>query len=131
MPRRMSCSMTVPAVRARTKTVTRRHPATWRNLQAGDRLVLIEKGMGLPKGAHQVVIGHVEIISNRIEPLALIANDGELAAEGLPGMSALGFMRMWADSHGHRGASDTDLPRLDCRRIEWRYLTEPNEGVPT
>ena len=48
MPRRMSCSMTVPAVRDRTKTVTRRHVDTWRDLAPGDRVVLIEKGMGLP-----------------------------------------------------------------------------------
>lgn len=51
MPRRMSCSMTVDAVRDRSKTVTRRHVDTWRDLKPGDRLVLIEKGMGLPKGA--------------------------------------------------------------------------------
>lgn len=32
MPRRMSCSMTIDAVRTRTKTVTRRHVDTWTRL---------------------------------------------------------------------------------------------------
>lgn len=32
MSRRMSCSMTIDAVRNRTKTVTRRHVNTWRTL---------------------------------------------------------------------------------------------------
>lgn len=58
----MSCSMTIDAVRARTKTVTRRHIDTWRNLRAGDRLTLIEKGMGLAKGERQVVLAEVEIV---------------------------------------------------------------------
>lgn len=38
MPRRMSCSLTIDAVKNRTKTVTRRDPKTWLNLMPGDRL---------------------------------------------------------------------------------------------
>ena len=33
MPRRMSCSMTVPAVRDRRKTVTRRHATPCRRIE--------------------------------------------------------------------------------------------------
>ena len=61
MPRRMSCSITVDAVRARTKTVTRRHASTWATLKPGDRLTLIEKGMGLKRGEKQVVLAEVEV----------------------------------------------------------------------
>ena len=43
----MSVSMTTDAVYGRTKTVTRRHPDTWQDLAPGERLTLIEKGMGL------------------------------------------------------------------------------------
>lgn len=128
MPRRMSCSMTVPAVRARTKTVTRRHPATWRNLLPGDRLVLIEKGMGLPKGARQVVLAQVEIVANRLEPLALIVNARELDREGCAEMTAPEFVDMWCRSHGYGHIVDgLDRLALICRRIEWRYLTEAPE----
>ena len=62
LPRRMSVSLTIDQVRNRTKTVTRRRVDTWRDLKAGDRLVLIEKGMGLAKGAKQVVVAEVEVI---------------------------------------------------------------------
>ena len=55
--------MTIGAVRDRTKDVTRRHEDTWTTLKPGDRLTLIEKGMGLPPGAKQVVLAEVEIAS--------------------------------------------------------------------
>ncbi len=123
MPRRMSCSLTIDAVRARTKTVTRRHIDTWTTLQPGDRLTLIEKGMGLPKGASQVVLAEVETVSVRIEPLALIVRDGELEREGLGHLTDPEFVDMWAKSHGYRHLTDgLDRLAIPCRRIEWRYL---------
>lgn len=123
MSRRMSCSMTIDAVRARTKTVTRRHVDTWTTLRPGDRLTLIEKGMGLPKGAHQVVLAEVEIIDVRIEVLALVTLPDELAREGLPHMTGPEFVDMWVRGHGYANVTD-GLARLSlpCRRIEWRYL---------
>lgn len=65
MARRMSCSLTIDAVRERRKTVTRRQVDTWTTLKAGDCLTLIEKGMGLPKGAKQVVLAEVEVTGRR------------------------------------------------------------------
>ena len=101
MPRRMSCSMTVPAVRDRRKTVTRRHEDTWRDLKPGDRVTLVEKAMGLPKGARQVVLAEVEIVDVRVEPIDHIIDEPDgTALEGLPEMTT------------------------PCRRIEWRYLDE-------
>lgn len=122
MARRMSCSMTVDAVRDMSKTVTRRHVDTWKTLTAGDRLTLIEKGMGLPKGAKQVVLAEVEIVSVREEPLAFIFAEGEDGPihEGLPHMSPHQFIAFWCEGHGYRSAEDAmDVP---CRRIEWRYV---------
>lgn len=69
MSRRMSVSLTLDAVRDRSKTVTRRHVDTWKQLQAGDRLTLIEKGMGLPKGSKQVVVDEVEVVAVDVETL--------------------------------------------------------------
>jgi hypothetical protein len=43
----MSFAATVAPMRARTKTVTRRHPQTWRTLTVGDRVLAIEQGQGL------------------------------------------------------------------------------------
>lgn len=114
MSRRMSCSMTVDAVKTRTKTVTRRHPDTWTTLKPGDRLTLIEKGMGLPKGARQVVLAEVEVVSISVEDLDQIAHEPDATArEGLPFISRQEFYDLWTRSH--KGATR-------CRRIEWRYL---------
>jgi len=120
--RRMSCSMTVEAVKDRTKTVTRRHIDTWRNLKPGDRLTLIEKGMGLPKGAHQVVLAEVEVVDVHVEPIFLV-NAAECAREGFPHLTPDEFQRMWLDSHGYCRAS-VEHTGVMCRRIEWRYLDE-------
>lgn len=124
MPRRMSCAYTVDQVLAGTKTVTRRDPSTWERLRPGDRLTLIEKGMGLPSGARQRVLTEVVIVSNRVEPLAGIAEPGELAREGFPTMPAAEFAVWWARSHGHGTLTAAEAFRLDCRRIEWEYPAE-------
>lgn len=126
----MSCSMTVDAVRDHTKTVTRRHVDTWRNLKAGDQLTLIEKGMGLPKGAKQVVLAEVEIVSVRVEAIGLVRHcfadfdcHLEVAREGMRHLSPSEFITMWLRGHGY-SARVNDARRGDtpCRRIEWRYL---------
>ena len=125
----MSVSMTLDVVRARTKTVTRRHVDTWRDLAAGDRLTLIEKGMGLPKGARQVVVAEVEVIDVRVEPLGLV-DEVEVAAEGFAGDDPGLWRCWWADSHGYGIPAGMDDPAevlgwvdgIEVRRIEWRYL---------
>lgn len=121
---RMSCSMTVDAVRARTKTVTRRHVDTWKNLKPGDRLTLIEKGMGLPKGARQVVLAEVEVIDVRVEWLTELWDEpNAVEREGITDMSPNRFAYWWAEAHGYRGCrTPGDLAAIPCRRIEWRYL---------
>lgn len=134
MSRRMSVSMTLDAVRSRTKTVTRRHVDTWKDLAPGDRLTLIEKGMGLPKGARQVVVADVEIVDVRVEPLSLLSYDvrygrQEVVLEGFPNMTPDEFVDFWRRSHGYPDEIDLeDVPplpgpgeRIRCRRIEWRY----------
>ncbi len=130
MARRMSCSLTIDAVRTRTKTVTRRAADTWVNLQPGDELVLIEKGMGLPKGARQVVLDRVRVIDVRVEPLSALTL-ADVAAEGFGPGSQLGgatgwtvrdFTVMWLGSHGLHAAT-TDPAIVQVRRIEWAYPT--------
>lgn len=119
MTRRMSCSMAVAQVRDRTKTVTRRHIDTWRDLKPGDRLTLIEKGMGLPKGARQVVLAEVEVTDVRVEPIGMV-DEHECAREGFPSMGPGGFVTFWLRSHGYKVLDSLTV----CRRIEWRYLDD-------
>lgn len=121
MPRRMAVSMTLDAVRDRTKTVTRRHANTWAELQPGDQLTLIEKGMGLPKGAKQVVVAEVEVVKVGVEPLLWI-NDEDVAAEGFPDLDASDFCEMWIDSHHLSFKNQAEAMAYMVRRIEWRYI---------
>lgn len=122
----MSCSMTVEAVRDRTKTVTRRHVDTWQGLKPGDRLTLIEKGMGLKKGERQVVLAEVEVVDVRVEDIGHVwtrTDDGEPEThrEGLGRMCADDFVAFWLRGHGYGADADWGT---QCRRIEWRYLDE-------
>lgn len=131
MPRRMSVSMTLDAVRARTKIVTRRRVDTWRDLQPGDRLTLIEKGMGRPRGAKQVVVCEVEVVDVRVEPLYAITED-EVIAEGFPNMTPGEFCDFWMSGHGYNPRTQTEAMAIECRRIEWRYLDdEGRDGANT
>jgi len=121
--RRMSVSLTLDAVQARTKTVTRRHAASWTSLEPGDRLTLIEKGMGLPKGAQQVVVAEVEVVDVRVEPLHLV-DEHEIELEGLGAMDVVDFRDFWLSTHGYNPRTQVEFMRIECRRIEWRYLDE-------
>ena len=135
MTRRMSCAMTVDAVRDRTKTVTRRHVDTWKTLKPGDRLTLIEKGMGLAKGEKQVVLAEVEVVSVRLEPIWLMTSDvrygrQECAIEGFPEMTPEQFVGFWLKGHGYHGSCrDADgMPyHIECHRIERRYLNNAHQ----
>ena len=137
----MSVSMTLDAVRNRTKTVTRRHVDSWQHLKVGDHLTLIEKGMGLPKGAKQVVVCEVLIVSVRVEPLGMVS-PAEVRREGLweralantdnppngRGAAACDwFIQFWCKGHGYRGLTPEQEGDVECRRIEWVYLDPPPE----
>lgn len=118
---RMSVALTLDAVRARTKLVTRRHSDSWRRLQPGDVLTLIEKGMGLPKGATQTVVCRVRITSVRLESLVHV-DENECALEGLPHLTPDEFRRFWCDAHGYRGLESPAMLLVVARRIAWEYL---------
>lgn len=115
----MSFSMTVDAFKDGSKTVTRRHPGTWKGLVPGMRLMGVEKGMGLRKGQHQVLLGVIEIVDVRVEPIELIDQD-DCAREGCPTYSPAGFVSWWMDSHGYRNRAPG--PDILCRRIEFRHV---------
>ena len=116
----MSCAMTVDAVLAQTKSVTRRHVDTWKTLKPGDQLTLIEKGMGLKKGENQVILAEVRIVAVTVEPLDvqtlgmnwprfhsdtrphLTVTQEEVHLEGLKSITPSTFCSWWASEHGYR-----------------------------
>jgi hypothetical protein len=110
MSRLMSVALTEAAVRARTKTVTRR--VGWLFLKPGTRLTLVRKA-----DEPLVRICDVQVVSVRRESLAAITPD-EVALEGFPGMTPGEFVqRFFVDAQGL--APDTMVTR-----IEWIYLEE-------
>lgn len=106
MPRRMSFSKTLPQMRARTKTVTRRFG--WAFLRPGDIVTAIEKGMGLAKGERQVVLHDIEVTDVRRERLDAI-DAADLEREGFPGMTPAEFFRLIG------GKPDTMVTRIEFR----------------
>lgn len=120
----MSCAMTVGAVVDRTKTESRRRWWTWQNLAPGERLILVEKAMGLPKGASQVVLAEVEVLANESARMCDITL-AQVAAEGFPEMTVAEFVAFWMDGHGLRfgGYGPGVVSReFVVRRIVWRYV---------
>ena len=118
--RMMSFALTTEAVEQRRKTVTRRDPKTWATLKPGDRLVAIEKGMGLPKGSTVRRLAVIEIVSVRVEPLADI-NDDDVIREGFEGKNAMWFVAMFCK---HHGVAAPNVWTLDVRRIEFKYVED-------
>lgn len=119
----MSVSLTLDAVRDRTKTVTRRRADTWKTLKPGDRLTLVEKGMGLPKGAEQVVVAEVEVVAVDVQPIGDI-DRADVEREGFSAAYPLEFAAFWLRSHGYTGGLTQKTLETPCRRIEWRYLED-------
>lgn len=118
MPRNMSVSLTETAVRARTKTVTRRNG--WRFLTPGTRLMLCRKVMGRRAGEPLVRIVEVEVESVRRERLDAITVD-DVAAEGFPDWTPGEFVEFFCRTH--KGVR----PDTEITRIQWRYLDDHTE----
>jgi hypothetical protein len=115
MTRLMSVALTEEAVRARTKTVTRR--LGWRYLRPGERVCLCRKVMGRGPGEPLVRIAVVEIVDVRVEPLSAVTDD-DVAREGFAGRSAGWFVEFFTT---HMRAT----PDTAVTRIQWRYLDPP------
>lgn len=92
----MAFSMTTPQMYAHTKDVTRR--LGWANLKAGDIVTAVVKGMGLKKGEKIQVIGPIEILSVRSEPLYEITPD-DVLREGFPEYNTEEFIAFFCKGH--------------------------------
>jgi hypothetical protein len=108
----MSVALTAAAVRARTKTVTRR--AGWLMLQPGDQLTLCPKVRGRRAGEALERIVIVDVTSVRRERLDTIT-PADVVAEGFPDMTPAEFVEFFCNSH--QGVT----PESEVTRIEWAY----------
>jgi hypothetical protein len=110
--RLISFSMTKPQFLDGSKTVTRR--LGWRNIKEGDRLMAVEKAMGLKKGEKIVRLGEIEVVDVRREPLHYI-NREDCIREGFPAMMPLDFIAMFGS---HMGVTcDAEVTRIEFRRV--------------
>jgi hypothetical protein len=124
--RRMSFALTTDAVRARTKTVTRR--LGWKFAKADDRILAVDKLR--TKNAQK--LGVIEIVNVRREWLweiysylidpnvtkPIFEQVNETTREGFPNMSGLQFADMFRQMHK---LADDDV---QVTRIEFRYIDE-------
>lgn len=116
----MAFSMTTQQVRDGSKLVTRRDG--WHHLRAGDRLMAIEKGMGLKKGEKVVYLRPLEVVSAIGERLEEIESNpvrgprSEVDLEGFPGMTPAEFVTMFLKANKRCVRCTTII------RIEFKYL---------
>lgn len=109
----ISYSLTTPQFLDGTKDITRR--LGWRTLVAGDRLMAVEKAMGLKKGETVRRLGVIEIVSVRWERLDAIT-DADVKREGFPGRSAEWFVDYFCKHM--KCTPQTLVNRIEFRRIQ-------------
>ncbi len=119
MPRLISFAMTKNQIKAQSKDVTRRFG--WWFLKPNDRLIGVEKAMGLRKGEKVIRLCEIEILSVRPEPLNAITPD-DVIREGFPDWSPAQFVEFIMK---HYRCAPDEI----CNRIEFKYVhsARPNQ----
>jgi len=118
----MSFALTTDAIRARTKTVTRRR--AWWGLQPGQLLQAVVKGQGLRKGEHVQKLAVIRVVSVRSERLDALIHDtsyglAECAKEGYADHPDL----RWPDRFAAHFAAANNCALTDyVNRIEFEYV---------
>jgi hypothetical protein len=112
--RNMSFSMTKEQFIDGSKDVTRR--VGWWFLKPGDRVMAVEKAMGLQKGEKIKSLGLIEIVSTRAEPLNHIT-DEDCVREGFPHFSPLDFVQMLCQ-HYKNVTETTTVNRIEFKRVK-------------
>ena len=117
MSRRISFRKTLPQFVDGSKTVTRRQG--WKKLKTGDRLTAVDKVMGFRKGETGNILGEIEVISVRVEPLYTVT-DADVEREGFPGRDAAWFVAFFRQGMGGPVGQWV-------RRIEFKHLSTLEE----
>jgi len=129
--RSISFSLTEPQFLDGSKDVTRR--LGWLKLKAGDRLRACRKCMGLKKGEKQHVLGIIEVVSVRREPLfnlvmSAVYEVNDVRREGFQPMTGQQFIEFFCKSH--RGCTPhTIVTRIEFKRLNTAY--EPTRQKTT
>jgi hypothetical protein len=113
--RRMSFALTESQLLDGTKTVTRR--LGWRNLKPGDRLLAVDKCMGLRRGQRSRTLATIVVVSVMREPLHAISPQ-ECEREGFPGMPPDEFVEMFIAAHGGKCTGATEITRIRFEKLK-------------
>lgn len=113
--RNMSFSMTTSQFLDGSKDVTRRFG--WRFLKPGDRVRAVKKAMGLKKGEKIEVLGIIEIVSTRDEPLNNITFE-DCKREGFPDFHPYDFIKMILKVY------PKERPESFINRIEFKRIAQ-------
>ena len=108
--KRMSFSMTEPQLLDGAKTVT--HRLGWKTLKPGERLLAVDKAMGLKRGERSKIIGEIEILDVRREPLRAITQK-EVDREGFFWLGRGEFLEMFCQAMSC--TRDTEVTRIAFR----------------
>ena len=95
-----------------TKDVTR--SLGWKDLKSGQRLMAIEKGMGLAKGEKIVRLGVIEILSASRERLWMI-NQADVIREGFPAWTPEQFIDFFCKAN--ECTRDDKVTRIWFKRV--------------
>ncbi len=121
--RNMSFALTTPQFRARHKFVTRR--LGWWNLEPGDLLCGVVKGMGLKPGEQIQRLGIIIVTSAVPEPLRRMTDDidygfREIALEGYENHPQFGWPSTWVPMfcNSHKGCT----PETEINRIAFEFV---------
>lgn len=113
--RRMSFFVTRRQYVDGSKTQTRR--LGYAKLKPGEIVMGVEKMQGLRRGAKQVELGRLRVVSVRRERLDAITPE-DVTAEGFPGMTPAEFVEMFCTMHGLKRCSPaTIVTRIVFERI--------------
>lgn len=117
--RNISFALTPEQIQNRSKVVTRRFG--WWNLKQGDRLLPVERTMGLKKGETiQPLLPdgvHIVVVNTRIEPLEAITQE-DCILEGFPNFSPSDFVDFLVSKY----KCDRQKP---INRIQFIYSDSP------
>jgi len=87
----------------------------WKFLKVGDRLRAVEKCQGLKKGEKVRVLGVIEVVGVRREPLYKITDD-DVRREGFPDWTIEQFINFYCKAFG--GEVDRIVTRIEFRKIK-------------
>lgn len=126
--RRISFFLTEPQFLDGTKTVTRR--LGWKTLKAGDRLLAVNKCMGLKPGEKARILGEIEVVSARREPLHNIEN-ADVAREGFGEWSRREFIEFFCASmkcHAEDLVTRIEFRKATPHTVEWYGVHRGTDG---